>query len=384
MKILHVGTDAFGGRGGIARYTQDLLRALCSLVGERGSVWAIPRRIVDDPGPLPANLAYLPEAAAGRRAFLRALIKALGSRPGPDVVICGHICLVPYAWLAARWARVPLVLFGYGIDVWEPTSSRLGNFLAARADALVCITEVTADRFCAWLGRDAAKAAILPPCVDLTAFTPGPPRQDLLAEHGLEGKQVLMTMSRLDASERYKGHDEILAVLPELLAKRPELVYLIVGDGDDRPRLEQKVEVLGLTPHVRFAGRIDEARKADYYRIADAFAMPGRGEGFGIVYLEAMACGIPVLASVLDGSREAVKEGDLGMMVDPRDPQALRAALDELLSRPKGEPPQGLDWFGYSAFEKRTHEIIRTEIPRPGESGGVHTKKRPINREHLP
>jgi glycosyltransferase involved in cell wall biosynthesis len=86
----------------------------------------------------------------------------------------------------------------------------------------------------------------------------------------------------------------------------------------DRRCLQEKARSLGVHGRVVFAGYVPESEKADHYRLADAYVMPGRGEGFGIVYLEALACGVPVVASEVDGSREAVREGALGILVDPR------------------------------------------------------------------
>src|SRR5207302_1971283 len=139
----------------------------------------------------------------------------------------------------------------------------------------------------------------------------------------------------LSAAERYKGIDEVLELMPSLVQEMPDLVYLIVGDGDDRGRLESKTASLRIERHVVFAGYIPEEQKADYYRLADAFVMPGRGEGFGIVYLEAMACGIPVVASKADASREAVLDGQLGFLADPDSPEEIHAAIKQALARPR-------------------------------------------------
>jgi phosphatidyl-myo-inositol dimannoside synthase len=95
--------------------------------------------------------------------------------------------------------------------------------------------------------------------------------------------------------------------MPALIKEIPTIAYLIAGDGTDRHRLEEKAKSLGVHGRVVFAGYIPESEKADHYRLADAYVMPGRGEGFGIVYLEALACGVPVVASQVDGGREAVR-----------------------------------------------------------------------------
>jgi len=142
----------------------------------------------------------------------------------------------------------------------------------------------------------------------------------------------------------------------------PPIAYLIVGDGKDRARLEAKAQALGVGDRVVFTGFIPEAEKADHYRLADAFVMPGRGEGFGFVFLEALACGIPVVGSLLDGSREALRGGALGILVDPRRPDEIQAGVLKALQQPPGVVPPGLDYFSFENFEKRCHRILRQVI----------------------
>ena len=98
-----------------------------------------------------------------------------------------------------------------------------------------------------------------------------------------------MTVSRLASSEQYKGHDRVIRTLPRLLSQHPETIYLIVGDGDDRPRLESLAVECGVAEKVQFAGLVPPEELPDYFRLADVFVMPSTGEGFGIVFLEAMA-----------------------------------------------------------------------------------------------
>ena len=146
-------------------------------------------------------------------------------------------------------------------------------------------------------------------------------------------------------------------MLPRLRETCPELTYLLVGDGGDRKRLEEKAESLGVDDMVVFTGRISEETKADHYRLADAYVMPSRWEGFGFVVIEALACGIPVIASKLDGTAEAVRGGELGLIVDPDDPDTLHHAIVQTINAPK-EVPTGLEYFSFGNFQARIHAAL--------------------------
>lgn len=367
MRLLALVTDAFGGRGGIAKFNRDLLTALCTHPATE-EVVALPR-VMEEPVTrlVPAKLAYLREAAGGKAGYARAVAQTLLTGGAFEGVVCGHLNLLPLAALAARWKRAPLLLIIHGIDAWEAPQGGLMASLArrsiARVDAFVAVSAVTKDRFLAWSGLSEASGFVVPNCIDASGFSPGSKPEALLNRYGLTDRTVLLTLGRLSAQERYKGHDEVLEALPGLSSEVSDLAYLIVGDGDDRPRLEHKAADLGVADRVVFAGYIPEVEKADHYRLADAFVMPGRGEGFGIVYLEAMACGVPVVASSLDASREAVRDGALGCVVNPDDAEDVRTGILAALATGRGVP-EGLAYFSFEQFRERWHRVVdRTFIP---------------------
>jgi len=353
-------SDAYGGLGGIAKFNRDFL-ASCAAHPQYQEIVALPRLVSEPISTLPQKLHNIHDAANGKLKYVLAIFSMLFSSRRFDVVICGHINLLPLAWLASRIFRAPLLLIIHGIEAWEPTSRRLVNKLVGKIDCLISVSTTTRDRFFSWAPVSQKPSYILPNAVDLDRFQPRVKKQELLDRHQLQGKKVIMTLGRLDSRERYKGIDEVLEVLPQLLETMPNLVYLIVGSGGDVPRLKEKVISLALSGKVIFAGPIPESEKVDYYNLADAFVMPGRGEGFGIVYLEAMACGVPVMASVLDGSKEALLQGKLGVLVDPASPASVEQGLRKVLSCPKTLPGD-LQYFSTESFTERALETLSRAI----------------------
>ncbi|MCS3703591.1 glycosyltransferase family 4 protein [Salinibacter ruber] len=355
MRLLVPLTDAFGGRGGIAQFNRDLLRALC-VHPDVERVTAMPRVMPDAPGEYPRALDYRTEAVGGKGAYLEAMARHVW-RGAYDGVICGHIHLLPIAWLAARRAGVPLLLIVHGIEARDPSDKWLANQLVPGVDALVSVSEHTKQQVVRWAEVDPEKGYVVPNCIDRSRFGPGEVPAYLKDRYRLHDRTVMLTLGRLPVQEKRKGHDEVLEALPDLAAEVPDLTYLVCGDGADRARLEAKAERLGVADRTIFAGYIPEEEKADHYRAADVFAMPGRTEGFGIVYLEAMACGVPVVASSADASREAVRNGKLGTVVDPDELEDVKVGILSALREPRGVP-DGLDYFSVERFRERWHGVV--------------------------
>jgi phosphatidyl-myo-inositol dimannoside synthase len=277
MRVLVLATDAFGGHGGIAKFNRDLLRALCAYPA-CSEVVAVPRHVPHPMEPLPAKLTYVTSGLKGKLHYTAAVLKVALRDPRFDLVVCGHIHLLSLAFLLRLWLRAPTVLVIHGVEAWEPKSRALNNHLAKKVSAFISVSELTKQRFLKWTHVDNERGFVLPNAIELERFGPGPKNEALIDRYGLAGKTVLMTLGRLSSDDRDKGFDEILELLPILVKDIPNVAYLIVGDGPDRRRLEEKAKALGMDEHVVFAGLIPEAEKADHYRLADAYVMPSRGK----------------------------------------------------------------------------------------------------------
>jgi glycosyltransferase involved in cell wall biosynthesis len=249
------------------------------------------------------------------------------------------------------------VISAHGIEVWNLAPGRIREALR-QVRKILPVSEHTRRRMEKEIGLSAERFEVIPDTYDTERFRMGPTPADLRKRLGLEGRKVIYTLARLDPRERYKGIDEVIAVLPDLVKEVPDLAYLIGGKGADWPRLEEKARSLGVADRVIFAGFVPEAEKADYYRLADLFVMPGWGEGFGIVYLESAACGVPVLGSTLDASAEVIERAGIGEAVNPKNPEELKAAMVRMLKKPSKGPFQGLENFNRQSFRKRVARML--------------------------
>jgi asparagine synthase (glutamine-hydrolysing) len=348
--------DAFGGHGGIAKFNRDFISAIAAMP-ECAEVVVIPRIVQGQIHGVPPTVRFLSAAAAGKVTFLYTVAKELFNGP-IDFVIAGHINLTAIAASVACLRRRRAMLVIHGIDAWSPHQSATVRRSISKVHRIVCVSNLTAVRFAKWSNFPGDRIRILPNCVDLAQFQSRPSTSGLLREFGLEGRIVIMTLGRLASEERYKGFDEIIEILPRLAERIPEISYLICGDGRDRKRLFEKAKNLGVDSRVKFSGFVEESRKAEYYGLADAYVMPSRGEGFGIVFLEALASGLPVMGSLVDGSREALLDGKLGELVDPADSESVYQGVLRTISRGKGVP-DALKHFSTDAFRERSTSIVR-------------------------
>lgn len=343
MRILHLATDIYGGHGGIALYNRDFVAALAKHPGVEEIV-VLPRIIQTTPGPPPPKVRFLAAAARNKLAYGATLTATLARERPFDLVTCAHINLLPFT----LFARQPPLLLVYGIEAWHP------HWLPRKLRGVASISELTLGRFRAWAGAD-APAFLLPNAIDRSLYGIAPKSDALIERYGLRGKRVLLTVGRVIAEERYKGFDEVIEVLPEL----PEdVMYVIAGGGSDIDRLRAKAHGGGVGHRVVFTGLFDEREKPALYNLADVYVMPSRGEGFGFVLLEALASGVPVIGSRHDGGREALRNGDLGILVDPSACAELRAAILELLARHERRVPEGLSYFAVEQFDARVHAML--------------------------
>ena len=217
----------------------------------------------------------------------------------------------------------------HGTEVWEPLP-RLRALGLRCADRVTATAEFNAAKVVVLQRVGRERIAIVPCALD-PEFAP--PKGAASPRPHPGEPPIVLTVSRLMSAEHgeYKGIDTVIEALPEVLAAFPGVRYVVVGDGDDRPRLEQLAHRCGVDQHVTFAGSVDAAALRAFYAACEIFVMPSRTEGFGIVFLEAMALGIPVVGGNHGGTPEVWADGTAGFLVDHGDAHALAGRLKLLL-----------------------------------------------------
>lgn len=253
-----------------------------------------------------------------------------------DVTIYGYILIGLIGLLLNLMSGHRYIISTHGMDMLQFRNilglNKLVSLILRRAEGVLTNSEFT-KKLVVGYGVDPNRIELVYPGVE-DVYEKQPRNEALIRRHQLEGRYVLLTVGRL---VKRKGHDKVIEAMPEVLKAIPNAVYLIVGDGPERPRLEQLARDCGVADQVRFAGYASDLETLNaYYNTCDQFIMVSRelkrgdAEGFGIVYLEAAMTGIPVIAGRSGGAGEAVLDGETGLLVDPESPAAVADAVVRL------------------------------------------------------
>ncbi|HEX8149715.1 MAG TPA: glycosyltransferase family 4 protein [Pyrinomonadaceae bacterium] len=365
--IVTLQTSTFGAYGGIPTYN----RLVCRVLNDFGEVGAHHVLLATDKPenvePWKSKLSglQLEAYARNRTAFVRRVV-GLAASQRIDLALIGHVNYAPLGLLLRRLQ--PQLRYGvmmYGIDVWTPLS-KLRRQALRRADFAVSISEYTKRMAVEANGIEAGRVRLLPNALEwdegegLTTM-PEPP--------AMAGPRLL-TVTRLDETERYKGVDAVIKALPSVTARAPGVQYIVVGSGGDLPRLKGLAERLGVSGRVHFLGSVDDATLRAHYRACDVFVMPSAKEGFGFVFLEAMQYAKPVVAADAGGSPEVVLDGVTGSLVSYGDIDGLAQALSTLCLDPEKRARMGRagyerlrEHYTFPRFRRTLTDILLRELP---------------------
>jgi glycosyltransferase involved in cell wall biosynthesis len=364
MRTLYLCPELFLAQGGISRILRLYLKALCELAGPGDLIDLVllNDRVLDSADRwryADQHLGSWEVCAGDKAAFVR---KALRLGRKADRIVCGHVSQLPVAWLASRprLRRPPYYLVAHGIEVWRPFTLLERRALRG-AHGVWCVSDFTRRELLRHCPLEADRVRVLPNGLD-PYFEAAPAAA---APRGAAGGSAeppgTLCVSRLDARERYKGVDHLIAALPAVQARVPGATLRIVGTGSDRPRLQRLATELGLHGSVTFVGVASDASLRNEYERCRVFALPSEGEGFGLVYVEAMAGGKPCLAASAGGAPEVVDE-TCGRLVPYGDVAAIGGAWTEMLTAVWDEAAireRARTRFGYEAFRQRLAEALQ-------------------------
>ncbi|BAY60599.1 glycosyltransferase [Calothrix brevissima NIES-22] len=357
--------NIFGFKGGIQTYCAFLLEAIQNLYPSNR--YGIFLKHDKYPSLNGSNLISTEFHCAGfiplplRTPAFAAQLLVWGFWQRPNLVIASHLNFTVAAYWLKRFTNIPYWTVAYGIEAWDIKKTSVKNALH-HADLILAISSYTRDRLLLEQNLDPNKVFLLPCQFEPSRFQPAPKAKYLLKQLSLRPEQpVILTVARLADAERFKGYDQILKALPHIRKHIPDVHYIIAGKGSDRPRIEQLIAQLGLQDCVTLAGFVPDEQLCDYYNLCDVFAMPSKKEGFGIVYLEAMACGKPVLGGNQDGAVDALCNGELGALVNPDDIEEISQAIIQILQGTYPNPliyqaetlrQKVIDTFGFERFQE--------------------------------
>ena len=363
-RMLLLCTEVFAN-GGIQRFNQTLFAALallevrCEVLSLHDSRESIGRI---EPQPNIRVIGF----AGKRHRFAAAAIHALWRRRY-DWVLVGHINLLSMtaAALAARPAsRAAMLLIAHGIEVWYGINRRRRHALA-RVSNILCVSGYTRGRMLEQVPSLHPERLLLFP----NALGRSWSRDQPCAVPAKLPQRFILSVTRLQKGDRYKGVVSVIEALSML--QDASMQYRVVGHGDDIAFLKRVARRFGVEHRVHFLGGVDDRELANLYGKCEAFVLPSGNEGFGIVFLEAMFFGAPVIAAAEKGALDVVKDGETGLLVRFGDSVALRRAIERLgadaalrakLSEAGRATVVAGGAFTFQRFVERTAEVL--EIPR--------------------
>jgi len=341
-RLLFAAVSLRKGSGGIAELSRQVFRSLREM-HQNGQI-ELNVHVLEEAGPpedddllTGDNLHFIRWFGGHRWKFALSLVAA-----NSDLQLMDHVGLARLPGLMPRFLRKNYLLLIHGIEIWDNHRADYRRS-AMKASLLIANSEYTAGKVRARYpnlpeiqvchpgkdipvgGRHAGDDGVNRPHGGL--------QQD--PQGGLQpGPHAILIVGRLSAEQNHKGHDHLLEAMPLILQSVPDAQLVIAGEGDDQPRLENKVRELGLTDQVIFTGWVEEDELHRLYADCAVFAMLSTGDGFGLVFLEAMAHGTACVGLKTGSAAEIIEDGKTGVLVDRDDPRELAERLTEILSDP--------------------------------------------------
>jgi phosphatidylinositol alpha-1,6-mannosyltransferase len=337
-KVILFTLQTFSATGGIQKMTRTLGHSLYRIAQTNNwdfELWSA----YDKPADL--MIQYLP--AKNFKGFninkLSFVLKAMSRSAKPNVIILSHINLA-IVGLAIKLVnpKCQVWLIAHGIEVWRPFSFIKKRFLK-QCDKVICVSNFTKQQMVTRHDIHHNVCIVLNNAVDpfmqLPATFTKP--QKLIDRYQLSNSQpIIFTLTRMASTEKYKGYEQVIQSISKLKDQFPGIKYILSGKYDplEEVRINKLIANYQVKDHITLTGFIEETELTDHFLLADLFVLPSKKEGFGIVFIEALACGLPVICGNADGSTDAIRNGELGKAIDADDPIELHNCIIEYLTTP--------------------------------------------------
>ncbi|ADY52856.1 glycosyl transferase group 1 [Pseudopedobacter saltans DSM 12145] len=364
-KVLFLTLKTFSFTGGIEKACRTLISALKSIPEVQLQVWSM----YDDTAQVDPKYITSPQFKGFNNKKLHFAKKIFTQSSYFDTVVLSHINLLLFG-LIIKWLapKTKIILWAHGIEVWRAIPKWKKNFIQ-RSCGIWAVSTFTKNELIRLHQLNESQIQVVNNSLD-PFFTVDKPLQKpdyLLERYGIGKEQkVFFTLTRLSHTEHQKNYDTIISCIEKLKTIYPDIIYLIGGKADtvEQERLSQLIASKDLTAQVKLIGFVPNSELEDHYLLADYFVLPSQKEGFGIVFIEATANGCNVLAGNQDGSVDALRNGELGILVNPNDPKEIYTGLERMMLHPIDKDKQReltLKHFSFESYEKRIEELLLGE-----------------------
>ena len=319
--MLLLATEIWKSHGGIQRY----MRMVCRILADRGEEFAT-LALLDEPNHRPGDASFSTTCCSGSKWSFCVEAFRLATKGAARTCIVGHIAFLPLVWVLRQVKlihRYAIVL--HGLEAWYRLSW-ISRSVARKADVIIATTHYTGREFCFHNGLNANNCVVIPLACNFCASA--------IRRAGLRSELRVLTVTRLSVADAYKGIDTLLRAVRAASDAGVKLTLDVVGSGNDKERLEDLARSLGVHTFVRFRGSAPDEELEQLLAESDVFAMPSKKEGFGIVFLEAMAAGLPCIGANHGGTPEVIVHGESGFLIEYGDADQLAFYLRALSQSP--------------------------------------------------
>jgi phosphatidylinositol alpha-1,6-mannosyltransferase len=338
-KIVLLTLQTFSSTGGIQKMTRTLAYSLYNISKQKNwsfKLWSV----YDSRYDLMDQYLSTENFMGFGRNKMRLGLKTLNTATKSDIVILSHVNLALLG-LIIKFInpKCQLWLVAHGIEVWRPLSVVKKMFVKRYCDKVICVSSFTKKQMIYWHNSDPDKCIVLNNAVDPFIQLPEvfAKPEYLLNRYSLTASnQVIFTLTRLASSEQYKGYEQVIKAVSRIKIKFPNIKYILSGqyDSTEETRIKDLINSYQVNEQVILTGFLNEKELADHFLLADLFVLPSKKEGFGIVFIEALACGLPVICGNADGSIDAIRNGELGTSINVDDLDELEKSIVGYLKTP--------------------------------------------------